>query len=217
MLANLQSHSMMTLAQGFLLCASLIIVIGPQNMFLLQQGLRRRHLLVTALLCTLFDLILITLGIGGVGAAIAADERLLTATTLGGTAFLLGYGIRSFRSAWCMQPVAAHNSTRQTALSLRGTVLATMSFTFLNPGAYLDTVLMIGAASTRFPQNERLIFGVGAVAASGLWFFILTYGASRLGFLLRAPSAWRTLDVISGCFMVAIAAYLCINQSFLFW
>lgn len=62
-------HHWLTLARGFLLCASLIIAIGPQNLFLIQQGLQRRHLLITALLCTLFDLVLITVGVGGLGAA----------------------------------------------------------------------------------------------------------------------------------------------------
>lgn len=206
-------QSFLVLAQGFALCAGLIIVIGPQNLFILQQGLRGRYLLVTALLCTLFDLLLITLGIGGLGAAIATDARLLTATTLGGSLFLLGYGLRSLRAAWVAQPVV-HELTASGRLSLRGTILATLSFSFLNPTAYLDTVLMIGTAGSRFPVDQRFVFGVGAVIASGLWFFSLTYGSSRLAPLLRHPLAWRTLDVISGCIMVGLAGSLSATQSF---
>jgi L-lysine exporter family protein LysE/ArgO len=41
-----------TLLHGFLLYAGMVIVIGPQNLFVLRQGLGRRHLFVTALLCT---------------------------------------------------------------------------------------------------------------------------------------------------------------------
>ena len=70
-------YPVITMVQGFLLCAGLIIAIGPQNLFILRQGLQRRHLLLTALLCTLFDLVLIGLGVGGVGAAPRAHGSVL--------------------------------------------------------------------------------------------------------------------------------------------
>jgi L-lysine exporter family protein LysE/ArgO len=214
-------HSWLALAQGFLLCAGLIIAIGPQNLFILQQGLRGRHLLLTALLCTLFDLLLIGLGVGGVGTALAADARVLTVTTLGGATFLLGYGVRALHAAWYSPAVADDNSCQMrgasAALSVKGTVLATLSFSFLNPAAYLDTMLMIGTTSSRYPIDERLYFGTGAVLASALWFFTLTYGASRLTPLFRHRAAWRTLDVVSGCIMVGLAAALSATQSFWFW
>lgn len=196
------------LAQGFLLCASLIIVIGPQNLFLIQQGLRRRHLLLTALLCTCFDLVLIGVGVGGLGAVLASDERWLTVTTLGGTAFLFGYGVRALHSATYCQPVLTPAPSAGGGLSLKGTLLATASFSFLNPAAYLDTVLMIGGTSSHFPVDERLLFGLGAVAASGLWFFALLYGSSRLAPLLRHRTAWRALDLVSGGAMIVTAGML---------
>lgn len=210
---QLQLFPFLALVKGFLLCAGLIIVLGPQNLFLLQQGLRRRHLFLTALLCTLCDLVLITLGVGGVGAALAVDQRLLAATTLGAAAFLFGYGVRSLRSAWCVQSGVCEPGML-TPLSLKGTVLATLGFSFLNPGAYLDTVLVIGTAGSHFPLDGRIAFGAGAVLASAIWFFCLTYGASRLGPLLARPAAWRTLDAVSGCLMIGIAGALCATHSF---
>lgn len=205
-LPNLQHW--LPLAQGFLLCASLIIVIGPQNLFLIQQGLRRRHLLLTALLCTGFDLVLIGVGVGGLGAVLASDERWLTVTTLGGTAFLFGYGARALHSATYCQPVLTPAPTAGGGLSLKGTLLATTSFSFLNPAAYLDTVLLIGGTSSHFPVDERLLFGLGAVAASTLWFFALLYGSSRLAPLLGHPAAWRALDLVSGGAMIVTAGVL---------
>lgn len=201
-------HHWLPLAQGFLLCASLIIVIGPQNLFLIQQGLRRRHLLFTALLCTCFDLVLIGVGVGGLGAALAADERWLTVATMGGTAFLFGYGVRALHAATDCQPVLTPTSTVGGGLSLKGTLLAAASFSFLNPAAYLDTVLLIGGTSSHFPVDERLYFGLGAVTASCLWFFALLYGSSRLAPLLRHPAAWRALDLISGSTMIVTAGVL---------
>ena len=201
-------HDWLTLARGFVLCASLIIAIGPQNLFLIQQGLQRRHLLLTALLCTFFDLVLITVGVGGLGAALAADERWLMVTTLGGTVFLLGYGVRALHAAACCQPGLAASPSAPNGLGFKGTLFATVSFSFLNPAAYLDTVLIIGGTSSHFPVDERLLFGMGAVAASGIWFFTLLYGASRLAPLLRHPTAWRALDLVSGGTMIATAGLL---------
>lgn len=206
-------HPVVTMIQGFLLCAGLIIAIGPQNLFLLRQGLQRRHLLLTALLCTLFDLVLISLGVGGVGTVLAANEQILTVSTLGGATFLFGYGVRALRSAW-IAPATVDRHLREVGLvTVKGTVLATATFAFLNPAAYVDTLLMIGATSGRYPLDERLLFGLGAVMASALWFFTLTYGASRLSFLFRQPGAWRTLDLISGCLMMGLASSLLATQA----
>ncbi len=206
-------HPVVTMIQGFLLCAGLIIAIGPQNLFLLRQGLQRRHLLLTALLCTLFDLVLITLGVGGVGTVLAANEQLLTVSTFGGATFLFGYGVRALRSAWIAPATVDQHLQKAGLVTVKGTVLATATFAFLNPAAYVDTLLMIGATSGRYPLDERLLFGLGAVMASALWFFTLTYGASRLSFLFRQPRAWRTLDLISGCLMMALAGSLLATQA----
>lgn len=215
------AQSMMMTAQGFLLCASMIIAVGPQNLFILRQGLQRQHLLLTALLCTLFDLVLIALGVGGVGAVLAADARVLTVTTLGGATFLFGYGVRALHAAWYTPSVASDDRSQGQgeagALSVKGTVLATLSFSFLNPAAYIDTVLMIGTTSSRYPFDERLFFGVGAVLASALWFFALAYGASRLAPLFHHRAAWRTLDLVSGCVMVGLAFTLSSTQSLWLW
>jgi L-lysine exporter family protein LysE/ArgO len=209
--------SMRTAVQGFLLCAGLIITIGPQNLFILRQGLQRRHLFLTALLCTLFDLVLIGLGVGGLGTMIAANEPLRIVTTIGGATFLLGYGVCALRSAWVAQAAVQHLRQETGLLSVKGTVLATVSFAFLNPAAYVDTLLMIGTTSGRYPIDERLFFGIGAVMASALWFFTLTYGASHLTPLFRRISTWRALDLISGCLMISLALSLSTPQLLRFW
>ena len=53
--------------QGLGLGFSLIIAIGAQNAFVLRQGLRRRHRLITAFICFGCDAILIALGVAGFG------------------------------------------------------------------------------------------------------------------------------------------------------
>lgn len=202
-------NDVLVLSQGFLLCASLIIAIGPQNLFVLQQGLRQQHLFATALLCTTADLLLIGLGVGGLGTFIAANKQLLTAITAGGASILFWHGSRSLLCAWRCRTMAQRSFNVTSAVGLTGTIAATLSFAFLNPLTYMDTVLLIGSASSQYPAEEQVLFGAGAVLASGLWFFTLTYAASRIGPLLSRPAAWRMLDAISGCIMFGIAFTMC--------
>ncbi len=212
----MNSNAIQPFVQGFTLCASLIIAFGPQNIYLLKQGLRRHHLFATAIVCTLVDLLLIGLGVGGLGTAIAASKPLMVTTTLAGAAFLLGYAGRSFRAVWRGQSFIEGGLSQTAALSLKGTILTALSFSLLNPAAYVDTLLMIGATSGHYPVDARMLFGIGAVMASGCWFFMLTYGSSRLAPLFRHPTTWRTLDMVSGCMMVGLAASLSNSQMALF-
>lgn len=85
---------------GLLLGLSLIIAIGAQNVFVLRQGIRREHVWLVVVLCALSDIVLITLGIQGLGAAIAQLPWLLTAVRWAGFAFLLAYGLIAAKRAW---------------------------------------------------------------------------------------------------------------------
>lgn len=197
------------LIQGFLLCASIIIAFGPQNLFLLRQGLRRQHLFAVALFSTLADIVLITMGVGGLSALISTNTTFQLVMTVAGILFLVWCGSRSLISAW--RPAQQANDFAAAPTNHNGlyaTILATLSFSFLNPGAYVDTLVIIGSKSLLFNVDERIIFAVGAVLASMFWFFTLTYGASKLTLLFRSPAAWRTLDVVSGCIMLGIASTL---------
>jgi len=50
--------------QGFIIGLSLIIAIGPQNLFVIRQGLRKSFVFIVCLICSLSDTILIIIGIG---------------------------------------------------------------------------------------------------------------------------------------------------------
>ena len=59
------AQGLSALATGFLLGLSLILAIGPQNAFVLRQGLLNQHVLPVVLFCALSDALLIGLGIAG--------------------------------------------------------------------------------------------------------------------------------------------------------
>ena len=48
---------------GFLTGLTLIFAIGPQNVFVIEQGLKKQYIFLVCLVCALSDLILIFLGI----------------------------------------------------------------------------------------------------------------------------------------------------------
>jgi L-lysine exporter family protein LysE/ArgO len=198
-------------AQGFGLGASLIIAIGAQNAFVLQQGLKRLHIFVTALLCTLCDAVLITLGVAGLSALVAQAPLLSAAATWGGAAFLFLYGIRSFQSA--LRPAALDaEKIGARAPTLRATILTVLAVSLLNPHVYLDTLVLVGSVGAHYPASERAAFALGAMLASFTWFFGLAYGASWLTPLFKRPAAWRILDVLIGAVMWTIAASLIWSQ-----
>ncbi len=194
------------LSQGFLLCASIIIALGPQNLFILRQGLRRQHLFATALFSTLADALLISLGVGGLSSLIYGSSLIHTVVTIGGVLFLLWCGARSLFKAYNPDSVTEQTNSQAAATGLLTVIIATLSFSLLNPSAYIDTLVIIGSKSLLFPVDQRMIFGIGAVLASTTWFFTLVYGASKLSPIFRSQKAWRTLDVVSGVIMLGIAS-----------
>jgi L-lysine exporter family protein LysE/ArgO len=192
-------------ATGFALSATLIIAIGAQNSFVLRQGLRREHVPAIVAFCALADLALISAGVAGLAKVAGAAPVLTLALTIGGTLFLLWYGLRALRRAWQPQALRA---ARDARVSLRSAVAQAAAFTFLNPHVYLDTVLLMGSIGARQPADSRLWFVGGAALASGAWFTTLGFGARLLAPLFSRPRAWQVLDILVGATMLALAAGL---------
>lgn len=189
---------------GFALGFSLILAIGAQNAFVLRQGLRGEHVFWVCLTCAVSDAVLIAVGVAGFGALATAVPGLETVMRWGGAAFLIAYGAKSLLAAWKGGESLKTDNGGSTAL---GPVIATtLAFTWLNPHVYLDTVVLIGSVAAQY--DDRLAFGLGAVAASFTFFFGLGYGAKRVAPLFARPRAWQILEAVIGIVMFAIAAKL---------
>ena len=87
-------------------------------------------------------------------------------------------------------------------------MLMAMAITFLNPHVYLDTVVILGGVTASMAPDEKIWFVIGALAASGLWFYGLVYLAKRLIPLFSKPKTWRMLDSVIACIMFGIALKL---------
>jgi L-lysine exporter family protein LysE/ArgO len=187
---------------GFGLSLGLIVAIGPQNVFVLRQGLQRSHVFAVCLLCALCDALLILCGVFGIGALLENAAWIERPMALLAATFIAGYGFLRFRSAMTPTGLKVNDGSVEP---LGPTLLATAGFTFLNPHVYLDTLLLIGGASTSFVGEELMAFTGGAVTASLVFFFVLGYGARALSGWLTTPTAWQRIDFVIGTTMVVIA------------
>lgn len=194
---------MNSFVQGFTVCGGLILAIGAQNAHVLRMGLSRQHVLPTVLICALSDALLIGLGIAGMGALLDRWPEAVRIATWGGAAFLFWYAINSLRSA--LAPRQMELGPKTQAISLGRAVVLVLAFTYLNPHAYLDTVVLIGSIGAHLAGAQRLIFWFGCISASALWFSALGFGASRLSPLFAKPGSWRVLDALVGLGMGTLA------------
>jgi len=205
------------LIEGFLISLGLIVAIGPQNAYVLRQGLRHKHVGAVTTICFLSDVALITLGVLGVGAIIAASEGLKFWLGWGGALFLLWFAFKSAKSALnpeILSEEAIEKSAGDAAGKGAGTaIMHTLAFTFLNPWVYMDTMGLVGTYSVKYPgETERMLFMAGAWLASGIWFYGLGYGAKKAAPLFKKTITWRVLDSIIALVMLSVAALLVQHQ-----
>ncbi|MEU8742604.1 LysE/ArgO family amino acid transporter [Streptomyces parvulus] len=199
------TNALTAAAAGFGTGLSLIVAIGAQNAFVLRQGIRRDAVLAVVGICALSDALLIALGVGGVGAVVVAWPDALTVVGWIGGAFLLCYGALAARRVF--RPEGTLRAEGDGAGSRRRAVLTCLALTWLNPHVYLDTVFLLGSvAADRGPL--RWTFGLGAAAASLVWFAALGFGARHLGRFLARPAAWRALDGLVAATMIALGVSL---------
>lgn len=188
--------------QGFLLGGSLIVAIGAQNAFVLSQSLKGNHEWLIATVCLLCDVLLIAAGVGGLGVLLQQAPALTKWITVFGILFLVGYAFLSFKSMLNRHKM---QTSERPPLSIKQAVMITLALTLLNPHVYLDTVLLIGSiANTKFPQMPWY-FGLGAIAASIVWFYGLTAFAKVLMPLFKKPRTWQVLDGLIGITMLLLA------------
>ena len=198
---------------GFLLSLSTIMALGPQNVHVMRMGLRGQHVWLTVALCVVSDALLIGLGVLGMGRLMSGAELLQTAFMVLGIAFLLVYGGRAFarfRAGSSDQANALHEAG-VGAMTRRQATLAALGFTWLNPHAWLDTIVLIGAASMAWRAPGNVAFGVGAASGSVVWFIGLALCVLWVGKRLQSPGLWRALDGLVALMMWGTALMLAAN------
>lgn len=199
--------------KGFFLGFSLILAIGAQNAFVLRTGLEGRHVFAICLFCAISDAILITLGVGGMGAILAPLESLNFWLYLIASLWLFTYGAMRLKDAMSGQSqLKAENNEIK---SLWPSLSLVAGLTWLNPHVYLDTVVLLGGISAPLGGAEKWSFGLGAIMSSFVFFFSLGYGAKALSPMLNSPKTWQRIDfgIAVIMFWIAIGLVIAAFQS----
>ncbi|HIY66412.1 MAG TPA: LysE family transporter [Candidatus Agrococcus pullicola] len=203
------------------LVLGLIVSIGGQNAFLLRQGVRKEHVGIVVLVFAVSDAILQAAGVFGIATLVERLPVLETIARWAGALFLLGYAFfsarRAIRGGGSLEEAPETNAgaPSQAGITLVGTARSTrrraflgaVVVTWLNPHALVETTVVIGSVSTQFGP-DRLLFLLGGITASTVWFVAFGYGTRLLAPFLRTERAWRVLDGGIAAIMVAIATVL---------
>jgi len=189
---------------GLLAGLSLIIAIGAQNAFVIRQGLTKKFVLLTVLICAISDALLIALGASGLGALIKTNKNVLEFVRWFGVVYLLWFAFKSAKSALKKEILS---SAGEASADRKSVILTILALTFLNPHVYLDTVILLGSISNQF-GSDKWFFALGATLASFIWFTAISFGAKSASRFMSRPIFWKILDSIIAVIMLSIAAFL---------
>jgi len=193
--------------QGLLLGFSLIIAIGAQNLFVFNQGLIGKYVMIVCLFCSLSDALLILIGYSGLYLIIENNVILQNFIILIGFLWLLGYGVLKIREGLYFDQESnldiqiSHTNNR----NLYKTILAISGITWLNPHVYLDTVFLIGSISNSVQSEKQFSFLLGTISSSFLFFFFLGYMGFKIGPLIKSPNLWKKINISLGIIMIMIS------------
>ena len=190
---------------GFFTSLSLILAIGAQNIFVIEQGLKKQYVFLVCIICSISDLILIFLGI-----------------------FLFHYFTQYFNSTielvfnilllifllhFIYSKIKTYNSSinfnsETKEISKFNILLKTLGFTYLNPHVYSDTVFFLGNFSKNFLLNQKVLFGVGASISSFLFFFLIGYLSKFLSKYAQNHKIWKVINIFIITFMSFLTFYI---------
>ena len=183
---------------GFFTGLSLILAIGAQNIFVIEQGLKKQHIFLVCLICSLSDLILIFVGIFLFHYFVqyfnSTIELIFNILLIGFLIHFIYSKIKIFNTNVSLQ-------NNQSKISKYDIFLKTLGFTYLNPHVYSDTVFILGNFSKNFLLNEKIIFGIGASIASFLFFFLLGYLSKLLSKYAESKIIWNIINIFIIIFM----------------
>ena len=184
---------------------SLIFAIGPQNIFVIEQGLKKQFVFIVCAICALSDFILIFLGLFLFHHFEIFFSPLLELIL---NILLLIFLIHFIWKKILLLKKKIEIKQNNKKLLLKSTILKTLGFTYLNPHVYSDTVFFLGNFSKSFLIQEKISFGFGATLASIIFFFILGYLSKFLSNYLNNYKIWQIINMLIIMFMIFLSIYV---------
>ena len=197
------------LVLGFMTGMSLILALGPQNIFVIEQGLKREFIFLVCLICSASDALLIFLGI-----FIFYYFQVFFTPLI---EFILNLLLLIFLLYFIWNKIhkeinRLNLNISNTKKSLPGVLFKTLGFTYLNPHVYSDTVFFLGNFSKDLMLKQKLFFGLGASLSSFIFFFIIGYMSKYLSNYLKTKKFWKTINILIIIFMSLLAIYVFQNM-----
>ena len=193
------------LVLGFFTGLSLILAIGAQNIFVIEQGLKKQFVFLVCFVCSISDFLLIFLGIflfhffhQHFNLFIELSLNVLLIIFL---VYFIFSKIKSFR-------VNINFNNEIKDISKTEILLKTLGFTYLNAHVYSDTVFFLGNFSKNFLIDEKIFFGIGASIASLIFFFLLGYLSSYFSRYAQSEKVWKYINIFIISFMFLLTIYI---------
>ena len=193
---------------GFFTGLSLILAIGAQNIFVIEQGLKKQFIFIVCVICTFSDFLLIFLGIflfHYFESFFSPSVELILNILL--FLFLVHFIWKKLKNINTNFEINQKNETK----GLGSIIIKTLGFTYLNPHVYSDTVFFLGNFSKSFLINQKLLFGFGATLSSIIFFFTLGYLSKFLSSYLNSNKVWKIINMLIILFMSALSIFVLIN------
>ena len=193
---------------GFLTGLSLILAIGAQNIFVIEQGLKKQYIFLVCLICSISDLILIFLGIflfQYFGNFFNSTIELIL------NILLFIFLVHFIYGKISIQKNKINFNHKIKNISLTGITTKTLAFTYLNPHVYSDTVFFLGNFSKNLLIVDKYYFGTGAAISSFIFFFSIGYMSNYLSKYLQSKRVWRKINLFIIVFMSILALYILIE------
>ena len=198
------------LVLGFFTGISLILAIGAQNIFVIEQGLKKQHVFLVCLICSLSDLLLIFFGIFLFSFFHQYFNLLVE--------FVLNVLLIIFLIYFIYSKIKYFKRNINYNVEVKDSskievFLKTLGFTYLNPHVYSDTVFFLGNFSKNFLSDEKIYFGLGASIASFIFFFLLGYLSNYFSSYSQNDKIWKFINIFIVGFMSLLTIYV-INETF---
>ena len=192
---------------GFIIGLSLILAIGAQNIFVIEQGLKKQHIFIVCLICSISDLLLIFLGIFLFHYFSQFFNSTIELTFNILLLLFLAYFIYTKIIDYKKNKIIRFDKDKKN-ISIINIILKTLGFTYLNPHVYSDTVFFLGNFSKNLSIIQKFYFGIGASLASFLFFFTIGYLSKFLSKYLISQNIWKIINLFIIIFMSLLSFYI---------
>jgi len=193
------------LVLGFFTGLSLILAIGAQNIFVIEQGLKKKHVFLVCFVCSISDLILIFLGIFLFHYFIQYFNNTIELIF---NILLVIFLIHFIYSKIKLLNSKVNFNNKAQDYTKFNVFLKTLGFTYLNPHVYSDTVFFLGNFSKNFILHQKILFGVGASVASFIFFFAIGYLSKNLSKYAKSEKVWKVINIFIVSFMTILTLFI---------